>query len=69
MIKGSVFCGAGNDLVNSASGTIKGGVLLVAGDDTFAGGVGAEFINGGLGQDTMSGGAGADKFFLQDRRR
>ena len=62
LIVGNLSTGGGADTVNIVGGTVRGGVLLGAGDDSFTGGDAIDKVNGGEGNDTVDLGGGNDVF-------
>ena len=59
-IGGGILLGSNNDVVDGATGLIRGAIQAGAGDDLIKSGIGDDLIEGGAGRDKMYGGAGND---------
>ena len=59
-IGGGILLGSNDDVVDGATGLIRGAIQAGAGDDLIKSGIGDDLIEGGAGRDKMYGGAGND---------
>ena len=59
-IGGGILLGSNDDVVDGATGLIRGAIQAGAGDDMIKSGIGDDLIEGGAGRDKMYGGAGND---------